>query len=657
MKSGGLSFFPRRGPAGQSCRRASAPAAAVLALLASVTSCNSHTVGTGGSATGATTQSASTASVGGATSSGSTGSGSTATVATSSSSSGTTTGPGSTGSTSTGSATGTTTSTTATASAGGGCPDPCPVGQKPLIPVGFSGGPGMTCVSTSDPSYGCGVLTAPGSCAQLNPNAHHVVWGCSNGACVIAGCDPSFADCDGNPADGCESDLKSTTTCGSCATSCGASQVCTATGCASACPIPTTYCNGACVNLATTTDHCGSCANACAQPIHGTAQCLSSMCVPACASGYVPVNGNCVDENTDPTCCGPSCLTCPAPFGGEARCNSGVCGDICPPGLAVCAGKCADTQRDIAHCGGCGSPCAGICSGGTCDPTAKQVIATGSNVTSLAADGTSVFWVNNGTDVMQVARDGSSSPLDLASAQQGAMGLAIDEAYVYWVNFSGGGVWRATKGVPGAAFVVAATSATTVHANTDYLYWNTNHYWVPAGSIAKTSASPLLSTWGATSDFSVDDSQLFYANNTITPASVVRANLDGSAPVIIGSGTGLAQTLLALGPNALGYHDHSQGMAFAYSSDKLGGNKRIWRFPKGSGPGMLNSQAIDATDLFITLNIASIPVGITRFPLCGGPVENISPVVYADDVGSLMAVDDLFVYTVDASAGIHRTAK
>jgi len=82
----------------------------------------------------------------------------------------------------------------------------------------------------------------------------------------------------------------------------------------------------------------------------------------------------------------------------------------------------------------------------------------------------------------------------------------------------------------------------------------------------------------------------------------------------------------------------------------------MWQFqgvPAGPTSSIAYSEAVDATDAFFMLASTDAQNGIDRVSVCGGPVENISPASYADQ----MAIDDLFVYTVDSSGGIHRTAK
>jgi hypothetical protein len=45
----------------------------------------------------------------------------------------------------------------------------------------------------------------------------------------------------------------------------------------------------------------------------------------------------------------------------------------CAP-LIDCFGACVDLDSDPSHCGGCGTPCLGVCEGGTCDDSAQRLI-------------------------------------------------------------------------------------------------------------------------------------------------------------------------------------------------------------------------------------------------------------------------------------------
>lgn len=445
--------------------------------------------------------------------------------------------------------------TTNSSSSSGTCANPCPAGEKPMVPSNADTAdawPGLSCVSATDPSYGCGATDAS-PCSTQNPNVHNAQWGCTNGMCTMTGCNAGFADCNSNPSDGCEADLKSLTTCGSCSVSCGASQVCTPSGCAASCPSPDAYCNGSCVDLQSTPDHCGSCTGFCANPPHGVAKCTNGMCTPQCETGYVPISGKCVNQSADPTCCGATCTSCAPPMGGEGQCQSGACTAVCPTGMAVCNSRCTDIQRDVDNCGGCGAPCGGLCSNGICDPNAKQIIATGHGVTELAADGTSVFWIDNGTDIMQVIRDGTSAPISLASAQQGAKSLVADASSVYWVNSSGGGIWRATKGMPGAILVAPQTNPSGVAVN------STDVFVFGGSTLPKTVAAPMLPWSTASRDFAVNDTSMCHINLL---SGLVCSNLDGSNPATI-HGSFSAFPWMALGPTRVIY--------------TWGGDRTVWR--------------------------------------------------------------------------------
>lgn len=101
------------------------------------------------------------------------------------------------------------------------------------------------------------------------------------------------------------------------------------------CMGPRTNCNGECVDLRKTTEHCGGCGWHCGDGV----DCKQGQCERPCSLGC------------------------------EARtqiCDYGWC--RCREGLEICGPFCIDPQADPKHCGGCGLVCnAGqVCSGGEC---------------------------------------------------------------------------------------------------------------------------------------------------------------------------------------------------------------------------------------------------------------------------------------------------
>lgn len=150
---------------------------------------------------------------------------------------------------------------------------------------------------------GCGIV-----CAVADGQA-----ACIDGVCVVDSCLPQRADCDGDPANGCEVDLRSLEHCGACGevcefdngqAQCGAG-ACTFEGCVA----PFSNCDGVLSNgCETDTDssleHCGGCNIGCAFA-GASAVCNSGSCeFLKCDADTVDLNGDlsdgCECQITDP---------------------------------------------------------------------------------------------------------------------------------------------------------------------------------------------------------------------------------------------------------------------------------------------------------------------------------------------------------------------
>ncbi|MBX3215925.1 MAG: hypothetical protein KF850_28050 [Labilithrix sp.] len=229
------------------------------------------------------------------------------------------------------------------------------------------------CVSMSDPVYGCGAPSCE-PCAVPRGTA-----ACQANRCVVADCDPGYADCNQDPADGCEVDLSKATSCGSCNARCpaatpvcapaGASFQCS-TGCAPNAPL---LCGDECVSPATSVNHCGGCNAKCPTVAHADVTCEAGDCKVACKPSYHACGGACV-VSTDPTACGPGCVVCPVPAHAAATCQGDACGFQCAAGFGDCNREAADgcesnLATDPLHCGACGRSCnGGTCNAGVCSP-------------------------------------------------------------------------------------------------------------------------------------------------------------------------------------------------------------------------------------------------------------------------------------------------
>lgn len=125
---------------------------------------------------------------------------------------------------------------------------------------------GDLCVSPEDPFFGC----ASPTCARCDiPNASAA---CVAGACAIAACLVGFADCNADPADGCETAIGTVANCGACGIACPAPKhvepACIAGTCTGTCELGWGDCNGkpqdGCErNLMTDERNCGACGTRC----------------------------------------------------------------------------------------------------------------------------------------------------------------------------------------------------------------------------------------------------------------------------------------------------------------------------------------------------------------------------------------------------------
>ncbi|WP_437764765.1 hypothetical protein WMF27_33570 [Sorangium sp. So ce281] len=227
---------------------------------------------------------------------------------------------------------------------------------------------------------------------------------CEGGDCKVRTCNSGMGDCDGNPDNGCETNVNSNQThCGACAAAGGvdcnsiyanATATCQSGNCTFVgCKPNYANCNGSITdgceaNVRTDEGHCGDCSTRC-NTIHTTSnQCIDGTCDPVCTTAQyddcgVPENGCNIDLWSDEGNCLGCNLVCQS--GASAHVVSNTCGSSgCSP---VCSGlwrDCdgdgmngceKDVSSDVNACGGCNTRClqahasATACRSGTCVPT------------------------------------------------------------------------------------------------------------------------------------------------------------------------------------------------------------------------------------------------------------------------------------------------
>ena len=230
-----------------------------------------------------------------------------------------------------------------------------------------------------------------GSCSGC-PTDTHATYTCVNGTCQVADCDQYYADCDGNPANGCEVDTKTSTQhCGSCNIDCYVANgegVCVNGSCEIAtCDAGYKNCDNAPFDGCDTAvlwdvTNCGNCNINCNNAPLGAPSCVNDHCeIVSCPPGFGDCDGNGYNgcetiTNYDPLHCG-SCRHRCHYDNGVGKCDSGRCYlGACVPGWgdcdAVMSNGCENMiSSNITSCGVCGYVCdlpqaTPQCFGGTC---------------------------------------------------------------------------------------------------------------------------------------------------------------------------------------------------------------------------------------------------------------------------------------------------
>ncbi|MDB4930084.1 MAG: Tryptophan synthase alpha chain [Myxococcaceae bacterium] len=171
--------------------------------------------------------------------------------------------------------------------------------------------------------------TTAGNCCGLECSARNAVAACLGGACGFTSCHANFGDCDGDRANGCETDTRADRlNCGACGAPCVAGRVCMAGACRD-CSGGRTFCGGACVDTGFDPANCGACGTTCPTPApHTVGTCNARVCGTTCAAGWGDCDSSrtngCEANLTSRANCGGCGRGCPEPF----TCNGVSCTDL-----------------------------------------------------------------------------------------------------------------------------------------------------------------------------------------------------------------------------------------------------------------------------------------------------------------------------------------
>ena len=214
---------------------------------------------------------------------------------------------------------------------------------------GVSSGGGVDAAAPDLAMLTCG----DGVCSPANGET------CANCAAdcgQCASCPVGFADCNSNQNDGCETSLSSPSSCGACGRVCqqtGGTNSCVLVGngyvCAPSCDATHGDCDGdpnnGCETDLTTPANCGACGHACANP-HGTTVCTTQgggwFCNPTCTSGWAAcaadkTAGCTTNVGSDPDHCGDCDRACSSANATSRACAGGLCTPSCAAPFSDCS--------------------------------------------------------------------------------------------------------------------------------------------------------------------------------------------------------------------------------------------------------------------------------------------------------------------------------
>jgi hypothetical protein len=217
------------------------------------------------------------------------------------------------------------------------------------------------------------LLTSVENCGKCGVHCGaHAAASCAEGACALGACAAGFADCNHDPADGCEADLSvDPRHCGDCAMACAVESgaQCVKSACVvSDCPAHRGDCNddpkdGCETDLLGSPEHCGFCRHTC-MLANAVAGCEMGECVVAqCAQPFADCDGiastGCeTNTNVSREHCGECNRGCDDHPNGTGICASGVCNVLCDDQRGDCNGNLADgcevdMTTDQNNCGHC----------------------------------------------------------------------------------------------------------------------------------------------------------------------------------------------------------------------------------------------------------------------------------------------------------------
>lgn len=399
-----------------------------------------------------------------------------------------------------------------------------------------------------NPANGCEAVfaTDPQNCGGCNQPCSQAggIGSCSGSTCSIQ-CDATHADCDKSVVDGCEADLTSPATCGSCTNACkapsNATATCTGTTCGFQCLAGFSDCNMSAVDgceIDTTSDpkNCGMCGHDCAGLGCSQSQCQAIVLASALASPlgiaadatylYWSESGSAAGGFNDGR-------VARMPLAGGAI-------EVLASGLSSAAGLVLDAANVyVAIAGDSGMAYAN----GTIAKVPKMggaltTLATAPGAFVLTTDGTTLFAgaigpaANTTGAIYTVPMTGGPTTM-ISSNGASVFGVAVNATDLYFSELDNGGLFKVPKAGGSPVMLAPSTMPYGVALDATNVYGSSSTS-VVALPLAGGAPVQLASTQLA-ANLLVDGATLYFTDFGTMPGmptgSVSKVPVGGGAPV------------------------------------------------------------------------------------------------------------------------------
>jgi hypothetical protein len=260
-----------------------------------------------------------------------------------------------------------------------------------------------------------------------------------DGKCAMGACDPGYADCNGDPKDGCEAILQGRRACGACGVVCTGGQYCAGGVCSATCEPPLTNCGSeACPELGASNPFGSSCTCS-----------TRDECDASAAAGSLDACSGCPARRRP---CEPGYEYCSQGSAFRACVPVGTCGSVCRPGCDAPTERCVDgrcvardsaaeASRNALACGPNQEVCfpdpafglpQGWCDQGSCQPESSMHFIDGlSSPKELVLVGETLYFFD-GSDL----KTANTRTREVRRVRAGVAGYALqrDATHAYWLN-------------------------------------------------------------------------------------------------------------------------------------------------------------------------------------------------------------------------------